>query len=68
MGRDATLIAQATSAGRASRSRCLLRMGRNEVKIVAISAKRTAILDPQYCMIKEHVSLSNTLAIKFQFA
>jgi len=46
MGIENALIAQATNAGRASRSMRLFRIGRNEVKTVAISARRAYILKP----------------------
>src|SRR5713226_4807425 len=44
-GRENALIAQATSAGRASRSICLLSIGRNEVRTVAVSARRAYMID-----------------------
>jgi hypothetical protein len=46
MGREAALTIQATSAGRASRKRRLFRMGRKEVKTVATSARRAAMMTP----------------------
>jgi len=46
MGREAALTIQATSAGRASRKRRLFRMGRKEVKVVATSASRAAMMHP----------------------
>src|SRR5229473_2098292 len=44
MGSEAVYVIQATSAGRASRNTYLFKMGKNEVRTVATSAKRTAIL------------------------
>src|SRR5712692_10302700 len=44
MGREAALVIQATRAGRASRRRCLFRMGRNEVRTVAMSARKAAMI------------------------
>src|SRR5258708_6005148 len=44
IGREAAFVIQATRAGRASRSRCLLRIGRNDVKRVATSAKSAAMI------------------------
>src|SRR5947209_5929588 len=44
MGKEAVLMTQATRAGRAWRRMRLLRMGRNDVKNVATSAKRVAMM------------------------
>src|SRR5256714_15650450 len=44
MGSEAALMAQATSGGRASRRICLFRIGRNEVRTVATSARRADML------------------------
>ena len=49
MGREAALMIQATSAGRLSRSRRLFRMGRKEVRMVATSARRAAMISPSHC-------------------
>src|SRR5216683_1567816 len=49
IGREAALMIQATSAGRLSRSRRLFRMGRKEVRMVAMSARRAAMMSPSYC-------------------
>ena len=46
MGREAALTTQATRAGRASCKRRLFRMGRKEVKMVATSASRAAMMNP----------------------
>src|SRR5437879_4438568 len=57
MGREAAFVIQATMAGQASRRMRLFRMGRNEVRTVATSAKRTDITSP-YLGGRENVVIS----------
>jgi len=57
-GSEAALIAQATWAGRASRRRDLLRIGRNEVRTVARRAKSAYIVNLRTTTAQGTVSFS----------